>query len=93
MQGLNLVAVDRFKHSLFKRFTPVPDTFLAKAVENQGQQMAVDPRDQKTLFPGDMTPGFTTPASDIDMKKIGQARNTLMGLKLTQVRTYTVGPT
>ena len=66
-------------------FTPVPDTFLAKAVENQGQQMAVDPREQKTLFPGDMTPGFSTPASDIDMKKIGQARNTLMGLKLTQV--------
>ena len=38
-----------------------------------------------TLFPGDQTPGFNTPAGDIDMKKIGQARNTLMNIKLSQV--------
>ena len=63
----------------------MPDTFLAKAVENQGSSNMMDARDQKKLFPGDMTPGFNTPAGDIDMKKIGQARNTLMGLKLTQV--------
>ncbi len=76
------------QHPRLSRFTPVPDTFLAKAVESQNSQLAVDPREQKTLFPGDMTPGFNTPASDIDMKKIGQARNTLMGLKLTQVRLH-----
>ena len=40
-----------------------------------------------SVFPGDMTPGFNTPAGDIDMKKIGQARNTLMSIKLSQVRT------
>ena len=38
---------------------------------------------------GPLTPGLNTPggatAGDIDMKKIGQARNTLMDIKLTQV--------
>ena len=29
-------------------------------------------------------PGFNTPAGDSDMKKIGQARNTLMSIKLSQ---------
>lgn len=55
----------------------------------------VDPRDQKmpSLFPGDMTPGFNTPAGDIDMKKIGQARNTLMDIKLTQVSDSVAGQT
>ena len=36
-----------------------------------------------TPFSG--TTGFSTPSGDIDMKKIGQARNTLMDIKLTQV--------
>jgi hypothetical protein len=36
------------------------------------------------LTPGLNTPGGVTPG-DIDMKKIGQARNTLMDIKLTQV--------
>lgn len=36
---------------------------------------------------GAITPlGTSTPSGDIDMKKIGQARNTLMDIKLTQVR-------
>lgn len=35
---------------------------------------------------GSITPiGSATPMGDIDMKKIGQARNTLMDIKLTQV--------
>ena len=46
-----------------------------------------------TLLPGDATPGFNTPASDIDMKKIGQARNTLMDIKLTQVSDSVSGQT
>jgi len=37
-----------------------------------------------TITPGLSTPGGVTPG-DIDMKKIGQARNTLMDIKLTQV--------
>lgn len=41
------------------------------------------------LTPGLNTPGGVTPG-DIDMKKIGQARNTLMDIKLTQVWTRNV---
>ena len=69
----------------YYRYTPVPDTFLAKVVKEQNQSTE--------LFPGDETPGFHTPASDIDMKKIGQARNTLMDLKLTQVSDSVHGQT
>lgn len=35
---------------------------------------------------GIMTPGFKTPAGAIDLKKIGEARNALMDIKLTQVQ-------
>ena len=47
------------------RYTPLPDSMLAKQVG------ANEPT--SSLLPGDTTPGFNTPASDIDMKKIGQA--------------------
>ena len=43
------------------------DAMLAKAVD-----AAPGGVEGKTLFPGDVTPGFSTPAGDIDMKKIGQ---------------------
>ena len=38
-----------------------------------------------TPFPGTATPGWTTPAGELDMRKIGQARNTLMDMRLSQV--------
>lgn len=31
-------------------------------------------------------PGMLTPTGDLDLRKIGQARNTLMDIKLNQVR-------
>ena len=42
-----------------------------------------------TPFPGTATPGWTTPAGELDMRKIGQARNTLMDMRLSQVRNTT----
>ena len=71
------------------RYTPLPDSILARATDATGASTSVDAREQKygginTPF-GAETPGFHTPAGDIDMKKIGQARNTLMDIKLTQV--------
>jgi len=39
-----------------------------------------------TPFPGTATPGWSTPAGELDMRKIGQARNTLMDMRLSQVR-------
>lgn len=36
-----------------------------------------------------MTPGLMTPGTgDLDMRKIGQARNTLMDMRLSQVVIY-----
>lgn len=48
------------------RYTLMSDSFLKRGLlQNESTSSA-------QLLPGDMTPGFHTPASDIDMKKIGQ---------------------
>ena len=44
----------------------------------------------QTPFPGGMTPsgiatGFSTPSADLDLIKIGEARKSLVGVKLDQV--------
>ena len=40
-----------------------------------------------TPYPGGMTPGLMIPGTgELDMRKIGQARNTLMDMRLSQVR-------
>ena len=36
--------------------------------------------------PGTMTPGFAT-SSRLDLNQIGEARNSMLGIKLDQVRT------
>jgi pre-mRNA-processing factor 6 len=84
----------RQRNPRLEKFTPVPDSVLNKnVVMGEMSTTAVDPRGLTTPFPGGMTPGFSTPASDIDMKKIGQARNTLMNIKLTQVSDSVSGQT
>ena len=40
------------------------------------------------MTPGTMTPGFTTPSGDLDLIKIGEARKSLVGVKLDQVFSY-----
>ncbi|KAH8026487.1 hypothetical protein HPB51_020979 [Rhipicephalus microplus] len=45
-----------------------------------------------TPFPGTSTPGWATPSADLDLRKIGQARNTLMDIKLNQCGCCLVGP-
>ncbi|GFO28914.1 pre-mRNA-processing factor 6, partial [Plakobranchus ocellatus] len=72
-----------------EKFTPVPDSVLARATAQTSMNTTISEQDQKygginTPF-GAITPiGSATPSGDIDMKKIGQARNTLMDIKLTQ---------
>ena len=39
----------------------------------------------QTPFPGTMTTGYTTPSADLDLIKIGEARKSLVGIKLDQV--------
>ena len=51
------------------RYTPIPDSVLSKAVGSGEHNTAVDSKDQKfgLNFPGDMTPGFSTPAGNPDI--------------------------
>ncbi|KAK6173698.1 hypothetical protein SNE40_017104 [Patella caerulea] len=80
-----------------EKFTPVPDSVLAKAAASSGMNPNLSAQDQKfgglTSPFGTITPGFSTSSSDIDMRKIGQARNTLMDIKLTQVSDSVTGQT
>ncbi|BFZ21230.1 hypothetical protein BsWGS_24269 [Bradybaena similaris] len=81
-----------------EKFTPVPDSVLARAASQNSMNSSISEQDQKyggltTPF-GAITPlGSATPSADIDMKKIGQARNTLMDIKLTQVSDSVSGQT
>ncbi|RUS88975.1 hypothetical protein EGW08_003222 [Elysia chlorotica] len=81
-----------------EKFTPVPDSVLARAAAQSNMNTSISEQDQKygginTPF-GAITPiGSATPSADIDMKKIGQARNTLMDIKLTQVSDSVSGQT
>ena len=75
--------------SLF-RITPMPDTFLQKHAMSSETMTTLDARQQTlgglaTPFPGTMTPGMMTPTGEYDLRKIGEARNTLMDVKLNQV--------
>ncbi|XP_077989706.1 pre-mRNA-processing factor 6-like [Glandiceps talaboti] len=81
------------------RLTPVPDSLLAKATLSGESVTSVDPIQQQygaglqTPYPGGMTPGMMTPSGDVDLRKIGEARNTLMDIKLNQVSDSVSGQT
>lgn len=72
------------------KITPIPDSILAKAALSGDAVTSVDPR---TSGMSSTLAGLSTPAGEIDMKKIGQARNTLMDMKLTQVSDSVSGQT
>lgn len=63
----------------------------ARAADQSGMANAVNPREQK--FGGLETPlgGLATP--DLDLRKVGEARNTLMGMRLSQVSDSVSGQT
>ena len=73
------------------RITPMPDNFLAKHAMSTESMTTLDSRQQalgglSTPFTGTMTPGMVTPTGEYDLRKIGEARNTLMDVKLNQVK-------
>lgn len=72
------------------KFTPVPDSILAKTVNMTKETTVLDSRDQKFGGMSSTIGGYET---NIDMKKIGEARNTLMDMKLTQVSDSVTGQT
>jgi pre-mRNA-processing factor 6 len=83
-----------------EKFTPVPDSILShnSAIGSGETVVAIDPRTGlKTPLTGTttglLTPGgFLTPGN-LDLRKIGQARNTLMDIKLNQASDSVSGQT
>ncbi|CAG0881555.1 unnamed protein product [Cyprideis torosa] len=82
-----------------EKFTPVPDSVIAQAVNYGASVSTLDPASgiasqvpHGTATPG-MSTGMLTPSGDLDLRKIGQARNTLMDIKLTQVSDSVSGQT
>ncbi|CAB0041928.1 unnamed protein product [Trichogramma brassicae] len=76
-----------------EKFTPLPDSVLAR---NLGGETAttIDPSSGlASMLPGVATPGMLTPTGDLDLRKIGQARNNLMNVKLRQVSDSVEGQT
>ncbi|MCJ8741804.1 hypothetical protein PDJAM_G00074940 [Pangasius djambal] len=92
----------RQRNPRYEKLTPVPDSFFAKHLQTGDNHSTVDPRQGQfgglntpfpgglnTPYPGGMTPG----AGELDMRKIGQARNTLMDMRLSQVSDSVSGQT
>lgn len=86
-----------------EKFTPVPDSVLHSALMTGEKMTSLDARQQKfggfqTPFPGGMTPsgmmtGLSTPSADLDLIKIGEARKSLVGVKLDQASDSVSGQT
>ncbi|KAJ6633556.1 Pre-mRNA-processing factor 6 [Pseudolycoriella hygida] len=76
-----------------EKFTPLPDSVLSRSLGGETQSN-IDPRSGlASMVPGVTTPGMLTPTGDLDLRKIGQARNTLMNVKLSQVSDSVTGQT
>ena len=68
---------------LREKYTPMSDAMLARNLGGESVS-TLDPKSGlASALPGNMT-GMLTPTGDLDLRKIGQARNTLMDLKLKQ---------
>ncbi|XP_076648059.1 pre-mRNA processing factor 6 [Halictus rubicundus] len=76
-----------------EKFTPLPDSVLARNLGGE-TSTSIDPTSGlASMMPGVATPGMLTPTGDLDLRKIGQARNTLMNVKLNQVSDSVEGQT
>lgn len=76
-----------------EKFTPLPDSVLSRNLGGESSS-TIDPTSGlASMVPGVSTPGMLTPTGDLDLRKIGQARNTLMNVKLSQVSDSVTGQT
>ena len=76
-----------------EKFIPLPDSVLSRNMGTESSS-TLDPRSGlASMVPGMSTPGMLTPSGDLDLRKIGQARNTLMNVKLSQVSDSVTGQT
>jgi pre-mRNA-processing factor 6 len=71
-----------------EKFTPLPDSVLSRNLGGESTT-TIDPNSGLAS----MVPGVVTPSGDLDLRKIGQARNTLMNVKLSQVSDSVTGQT
>nr|KAF6378878.1 hypothetical protein mMyoMyo1_009767 [Myotis myotis] len=97
----------RQRNPRYEKLTPVPDSFFAKHLQTGENHTSVDPRQTQfgglntpypgglnSPYPGGMTPRLMTPGTgELDMRKIGQARDTLMDMRLSQVSDSVSGQT
>ncbi|CAI7993815.1 Pre-mRNA-processing factor 6 [Geodia barretti] len=94
---------ERNPHVRPDRYTPVPDTVLQRAINQTGRHNTLSAAQLAggyiTPYPGTLTqiggtitPGFAT-STHIDLKQIGEARNSMLGVKLDQVSDSVSGQT
>ncbi|KAL7639680.1 UNVERIFIED_CONTAM: hypothetical protein RMT77_010183 [Armadillidium vulgare] len=76
-----------------ERFTPLPDSVLAHNLGGENVTAINPSSGLASMMPGTNTPGMVTPSGDLDLRKIGQARNTLMDMRLNQVSDAVGGQT
>ncbi|XP_065063649.1 pre-mRNA-processing factor 6-like isoform X2 [Rhopilema esculentum] len=86
-----------------EKFTPVPDSVLRSALIAGATGTTLSSKEQMfgglttpfpgAMTPGSVTPGFTTPSGDLDLIKIGEARKSLVGVKLDQASDSVSGQT
>eukprot|EP00053_Salpingoeca_punica_P018929 m.188305 g.188305 ORF g.188305 m.188305 type:complete len:922 (+) comp17534_c0_seq2:46-2811(+) len=87
----------KVKKQRTERFTPMPDSFLNSALASRGQVSELDARQQK--FGGLATPMSGTQTlmpsfkGDLDLKEIGRARTSMMGVRLDQASDSVTGQT
>lgn len=75
-----------------EKYTPLPDSVLARNLGGETTS-SIDPSSGlASILPG-TTSGMLTPSGDLDLRKIGQARNNLMNVKLSQVSDSVEGQT
>jgi len=91
----------RQRNPRLEKITPIPDTLFARGLAQGATVSSIDAR------PGGLATPFSTgihsaipgsnwsatPSGELDMRKIGQARNTLMDMRLSQVSDSVSGQT
>ncbi|XP_045477612.1 pre-mRNA-processing factor 6 [Harmonia axyridis] len=76
-----------------EKFTPLPDSVLSRNLGGEVTTSLNPSSGLASMVPGVATPGMLTPTGDMDLRRIGQARNTLMNVKLSQVSDSVTGQT
>ncbi|KAK3931821.1 Pre-mRNA-processing factor 6 [Frankliniella fusca] len=76
-----------------EKFTPLPDSVLSRNLGGESTTSLDPSSGLASAIPGVATPGMLTPTGDLDLRKMGQARNTLMNVKLNQVSDSVEGQT